>query len=105
MRIAGFALLGFLGGAICGLICALLFVTLWYDVLEIGGRGVEGLNGVGTFFFLAIVLPLLGGIAGAVWMSLRARTAPPSGPSCALVVALVLVPLLILFCCFLLVAG
>lgn len=105
MRIAGFALLGFLSGAICGLICALLLVTLWYDVLDIGSRGVEGLGGVGTLLVLAVVLPLLFGAAGAVWMGLRARTAPPGGPSCALVVALVLVPLLILSCCFILVGG
>lgn len=105
MRIAAFALLGFLGGAICGLICALLFVTLWYDVFGIGSRGVEGLGGVGALLILAVVLPLLFGGAGAVWTGLRARTAPPGGPSCALVVALVLVPSLILLSCFLLVAG
>lgn len=101
MRIAGFALLGFVSGAIIGLICAFLFVTLWYDVLGIGSHGADGLSGFAAFIALALILPVLGGGVGAVWMGLRARTAPAGGPSFALVVGLVLVPLLILFVAFL----
>lgn len=105
MRVAGFALLGFLSGAIVGLIAAILFVSLWYDVLEIGSRGVEGLGGAGAFLALAVVLSVLGGGAGAAWLALRARTAPAGPPSCALVVALILVPLLVLLCAMVFAMG
>ena len=101
MRVAGFALLGFLSGAIIGLISALLFVTLWYDVLGLGTHGPDGLGGVGAFVTLAILLPLIFGVGGAAWMGTRARTAPEGGPSCALIVTLILIPLLILFAAFL----
>lgn len=101
MRTLGFALLGFLSGALIGLIAAFVFVTLWYDVLGIGSHGADGYGGLGTFLLLAMVLPLVFGIVGAVLMARRAGTAPAGGPSCAMIVVLVLIPLLLLFCAFL----
>jgi hypothetical protein len=97
LRIAGHALLGLLSGAIVGLTVAVLGTTLWYDVLRIGSTGPEGMGGVGTLFGLAVALPVLFGVAGAVWLGLRGRRAS-AAPSCALVVALVLAPLLVLLC-------
>jgi hypothetical protein len=98
MRVAGFALLGFLSGAIIGLSSAFLFVMLWYDVLGIGTHGADGLSGFATLIAAAAVLTPLGGVAGAIWMGSSARAAPPGPPSCAWVVALILAPLLLLAC-------
>lgn len=105
MRIAGFALLGFLSGAIFGLIGAVLFTTLWYDVLGIGRPGPDGMAGVGTLVGLALVLPPAGGIIGAAWLGARARNMPTGGPSCAMLVALILAPLLLLLVALLFAAG
>lgn len=101
MRVAGYALLGFLSGAIFGLIGAFVFVTLWYEVLGFGAHGGDGYGGLSTFLLLAVVLPLLFGVAGGVWMTRRARNAAPGGPSCGLLVALILLPLLLLCCAIL----
>lgn len=98
MRVAGFALLGLLSGAIIGLVSAFLFVLLWYDVLGLGSHGPDGLSGFSTLVAAAAILTPLGGLAGAALMGSRARSAPAGPPSCASVVALVLAPLLVLAC-------
>jgi len=73
MRIAGFAFVGFLVGAIAGFLLALLFVTLWYDVLQIDNHGGDNLNGLATFMALAPILALAGGAGGAFWLGRRAH--------------------------------
>ena len=73
MSVAGWRLIGFLGGAMAGVLAAIVLVILYYDVLAIGGHGGDGLSGAATFIVLAPALALLGGIGGAFWLGRRAK--------------------------------
>lgn len=72
MRTAGMALLGFLGGAAAGFILASLLIILWYDVLGIGDRGGDGMNGMAAFIVITPLVSLAGGIAGAILVGRKA---------------------------------
>lgn len=89
MRVTGFALFGSLAGAIGGLIAELLALVLWYDVLEIGQRGGDGMSGLAAALVLAPLFGLVGGVLGAIWFGRRA-SAGPMGPK------FVVVPLILM---------
>jgi hypothetical protein len=73
MPVAGWRLIGFLGGAMAGVLATILLLILYYDVLAIEGHGGDGLSGAATFMVLAPLLALLGGIGGALWLGRRAK--------------------------------
>ena len=88
MRVAGFGLLGFLVGAIAGLVAALLLVFLIYDVLGVGqGQGGDGLSGFASFMVFGPLGALAGGVGGAIWF---ARRAGSGGSTTPMLIALVL---------------
>jgi hypothetical protein len=72
MRTAGSALLGFLGGAAAGLVGAVLFLFLWFDVLGIGDHGGDGMSGMAAGLVLLPAMALAVGIGGAVWLGRKA---------------------------------
>ncbi|MGQ0660795.1 hypothetical protein [Sphingosinicella sp.] len=96
MRTAGFALLGFLGGALAGFALATLVVILWYDALGIGDHGGDGMSGMATFIVLAPALSLIGGIAGAVLLGRKAGEGTRS-PAFAVAAALIVLLFVALF--------
>lgn len=67
MRFAGLALLGFLLGAMAGLLAAFLLLFLWYDLLGIGDPGGDHLNGLAALLAFGPLGALAGGLAGAFW--------------------------------------
>ena len=73
MSVAGWRLIGFLGGAMAGILATILLVILYYDVLRIEGHGGDGLSGAAAFIVVAPVLALAGAIAGAFWLGRRAK--------------------------------
>ena len=73
MRVAGFGLLGFVAGAIAGVVLTILGLALWYDVLGIGDPGGDQLNGLAQFLVFAPLLALAGGLGGAIWLARRAQ--------------------------------
>lgn len=95
MRAAGYALLGFVAGAAAGFILALLSVVLWYDVLQLGPRGGDGLSGLASFLFFAPTLSLVGGCVGAAWLGRRA-----GGQSATPIVVVLLLLLFVLLALF-----
>jgi hypothetical protein len=88
MRV-GLGLLGFLAGAMVGLLAAVLALFLWYDVLRSGDHGGDGLEGAATFMLLAPPLALAGGVAGAFWLARSAR-AGSKGVTIALLIVLLI---------------
>ncbi len=101
MRAVGFALAGFMAGGMAGLLSAFLFVVLWFDVLGIGDHGADGLSGFAAFMALGIILTLVGGLAGAIWMVRRANV--ESQRSSTMLVVLMLLTMIGLFGAFLIV--
>lgn len=95
MRSVGFGMLGFLCGAVLGLIAAVLLLFLIYDVLGLASHGADGLSGFGSFMLLGPLLALGGGIAGAIWFARRAGSG--GGAATPLIAALLLVAALFLF--------
>jgi hypothetical protein len=89
MRVTGFALLGFITGAVAGAAAALLALILWYDVLGVGDHGGDGMSGLSAAIVLAPLFGLGGGVLGAIWFGRRA-SAGPMGP------AYVVVPLILI---------
>lgn len=87
MRV-GFALVGLLIGAIAGLLVAFLSVFLWYDILQIGDHGADGLSGAATFMVLAPLLALAGGVIGAFRLGKPPGTRSRSVPIVILAVLL-----------------
>lgn len=96
MRVAGFAFIGFLGGAVAGILLALLFVIIWYDVLGFGSSGGDHLAGVGTFLLLAAILGLAGGAGGAFWLGSRASAGKKVMPFGIVVLLLLLATFVLL---------
>ena len=72
MRTMIFTLIGFVAGALAGIMAAFLAVLLWYDVLGIGDHG-DGLSGFASFMALSLLLGLGGGVIGAVLIGRRAN--------------------------------
>lgn len=91
----GRALIGFVLGALAGLLAALLFVFLWYDVLAIGDHGADGLSGAATGMMLAPALALAGGLAGAFWLG-RSAGSRRGGLTIALLALLLIVVILLI---------
>lgn len=79
MRAAIFALIGFVAGALAGVMAAFLAVLLWYDLLGIGDHG-DGLSGFASFMALSLLFGLAGGVAGAILLGRRA-TGGQSAPA------------------------
>lgn len=73
MRTAGYALLGFLAGAAAGLVLAVLFAVLVYDVLGVGsGQGGDHMSGLAALIVLLPLMALILGVSGAVWLGGKA---------------------------------
>lgn len=100
MRVAGFALLGFLIGAMVGVLAALLLVILWYDLIAADSPGGDGLSGLATFMVAAPLLALAGGAIGAIRLGKSAGTGTKSSAPVVIAFALVLLVFVATFTLF-----
>jgi hypothetical protein len=66
MRVAGFAILGVLAGAVVGLIAAVILSSA-------APSGGDGMGGMAAALFLMPLLALVGAVVGGIWFARRAR--------------------------------
>ncbi len=90
MRALIFALIGFVVGALAGIMAAFLAVLLWYDVLGIGDHG-DGLSGFASFMALSLIFGLGGGAIGAFLIGRRANGGQRKLPALPFILALIFV--------------
>lgn len=95
MRV-GLGLLGFLLGAMAGLLATILLLFLWFDVLRVGDHGGDGLDGLASFQAFAPLGALAGGLAGTFWFVKKSGGGTRGIAITALIVLLILAAWIVL---------